>query len=124
MQKSVARLLASKPFCEDDRCRIYMDTACRSGMNPVECRHLQQVGIDSDYRETVKLSETFLLDPSPDGPYKMLKTKRIQECLSLFYRLQNCIMPNLLSAFLTVKGSFTSLFMTVASIITQDWAVC
>ncbi len=83
VQKSFAGPLASKPFCEDDRCRIYMDTAWRSGMNAVECRHLQQVGIDCDYRETAKLSETFLLDLSSDGPYKMLKTERIQECLSL-----------------------------------------
>ena len=83
VQKSVAGPLVSKPFCEDDWCRIYMDTAWRSGMNAVECRHLQQVGIGSEYRKTVKLSETFLLDLSSDGPYKMLKRERIQECLSL-----------------------------------------
>ena len=115
--------LTCKPFCEDDRCRIYMDTAWRSGMNVVECRHLQQDGIDSHYRETVKLSETFLLDLSPDGPYKMLKTERIQECLSLLQAAESHN-AGLIVSFPDGERFIHFSVYDGASIITQDWAVC
>ena len=71
------------PFCEDDRCRDYMDVAWRSGMNAVECRHIQQVGANSEYQDGVTLNETCLKDISYQGNFKILKRERMQQCLSL-----------------------------------------
>ena len=73
-----------------------------------------------EYRETVKLSKTFLLDLSPDGPCKLLKPERIQECLSLLQAAKSH------NAELIVNFSEGERFIhsSVYDIITQDWAMC
>ncbi|CAB3981824.1 Hypothetical predicted protein [Paramuricea clavata] len=70
-------------FCENYSCRVYMEVACRSGMNAVECQHIREVGVNTTYKEEVHLQESDLNGLSQEGTFNILKQERIKQCISL-----------------------------------------
>ena len=69
--------------CEKSECMDYMRAAWRSGIPTAECKHLQEVGKNPVFPESVILSPETIEDLSPSGEYRMLTEERIIECKEL-----------------------------------------
>ena len=75
----------------------YMQVAWRSGITTAECKHLQEVGKNPLFPESIILSPETIEDLSPSGEYRMLTEARITKCkeLQIEARCKNseCIVP-------------------------------
>lgn len=69
--------------CEKSECMDYMRVAWRSGITTAECTHLQEVGKNPVFPESIILSPETIEDLSPSGEYRMLTEERINECKEL-----------------------------------------
>ena len=78
--------------CEKSECMDYMQVAWRSGITTAECKHLQEVGKNPVFPESITLSSETIEDLSPSGEYRMLTEERITECKELQFeaRRKNC----------------------------------
>ena len=66
-----------------------LNVAWSSGLAFAECEHMKQVGVNARFVNESLLNQKSLKDLSASGCHKLLKDKRVEECISLQYDLTN-----------------------------------
>jgi len=74
---------------EEQSCMDILNVDRRSGLTFAECEHMKQFGVNARFVNDFLLSQESLKDLSASGCHKLLKDKRVEECISLRCSVDN-----------------------------------
>ena len=95
-----------------------------SGLTFAECEHMKQVGVNARFVNESVLNQESLKDLSASGCHKLLKDKRVEECISLQYDAVNQRAPLIVPSRDRERFIHFSVYEPDNSLLLQAWESC